>query len=186
MLFRVLKSIRQLTASGALFCESLSTGFERVVWYLYTYKRRFLRKPFPSVIHFPLLQTLTQKLFTSILPLFTTPRSHLLFASLRQFFHYVYFTCSLTYYNIARVLPNLIAIGVIMVSFLNIRTAVRSSDDVCKSDGEAYAFYRGTTPQKMYIYKGLSKFNERLRLNRYEKPLSPLCFCTAAFRKFCN
>ena len=26
---------------------------------------------------------------------------------------------------------------------------------------------------KIYIYKSLSKFNETLRLNRYEKPLSP-------------
>ena len=29
----------------------------------------------------------------------------------------------------------------------------------------------------MYICKSLSKFNETLRLNRYEKPLSPF-FCT--------
>ena len=34
--------------------------------------------------------------------------------------------------------------------------------------------------KKMYIYKGLSKFNETLRLNRFEKPLSPF-FCTENF-----
>ena len=34
--------------------------------------------------------------------------------------------------------------------------------------------------KEMYIYKGLSKFNETLRLNRYSgEPLSPLCFCIA-------
>ena len=34
----------------------------------------------------------------------------------------------------------------------------------------------------MYIYKSLSKFNETLRLNRYERPLSPfLFFCTENF-----
>ena len=32
----------------------------------------------------------------------------------------------------------------------------------------------------MYISKSLSK----LRLNRYEKPLSPLCFCTAHLKNF--
>ena len=36
----------------------------------------------------------------------------------------------------------------------------------------------------MYIYKSLSKFNETLRLNRYEKSLSPLCFCTAYLENF--
>ena len=36
----------------------------------------------------------------------------------------------------------------------------------------------------MYIYKSLSKFNETLRLNRYEKSLSPLCFCTAHLENF--
>ena len=36
----------------------------------------------------------------------------------------------------------------------------------------------------MYIYKSLSKLNEMLRLNRYEKPLSPLCFCTAHLENF--
>ena len=46
---------------------------------------------------------------------------------------------SINHYNIACVLPYLIPTGVIMVhhgTFLNIRTAVRPSDDVCKSDGE--------------------------------------------------
>ena len=32
----------------------------------------------------------------------------------------------------------------------------------------------------MYTYKSLSKFNETLKLNRYEKPLSPF-FCTENF-----
>ena len=32
--------------------------------------------------------------------------------------------------------------------------------------------------------KSLSKFNETLRLNRYEKSLSPLCFCTAHLENF--
>ena len=36
----------------------------------------------------------------------------------------------------------------------------------------------------MYIDKSLSKFKETLRLNQYEKPLSPLCFCTAHLENF--
>ena len=38
----------------------------------------------------------------------------------------------------------------------------------------------------MYTNKSLSKFNETigLRVNRYEKPLSPLCFCTAHLENF--
>ena len=45
--------------------------------------------------------------------------------------HPTCFLLSVLFYNIARMLPYLIPIGVI--------TAVRPSDDVCKSDGESGA-----------------------------------------------
>ena len=48
--------------------------------------------------------------------------------------------CTRGIYNIARVLPYLIPIGVIMVHFsTDIRTAVHPSDDVCKLYTEACA-----------------------------------------------
>ena len=86
--------------------------------------------------------------------------------------------------------PNLIPIGVIMVHFLNIRTAVRPFDDMCKSDGEACAlcykklFTGRQHHKKLCTYKSLSKVNETLRLNRYEKSISPLSFCTAHLENF--
>ena len=80
------------------------------------------------------------------------------------------------HYNIARLHPNLIPIGVTMVHFsTNARPCVHPM--TCASQmGEACAryviknFLQGDNI-KNAVYKSLSKFNETLRLNRYEKPL---------------
>ena len=86
------------------------------------------------------------------------------------------------YYNIARTLPYRNSYWHHHGTFLNIHMAVRPSD----GDDEARVRYviknlftERQHYKKMCIYKSLSHFNETLRLNRYEKPLSPLCFCTA-------
>ena len=86
------------------------------------------------------------------------------------------------YYNIARVHPNWIPIGVIMVHFsaytwpcVHLMTCASRMGEAC-ARYVIKTFYRETTPLKMYIYKSLSKFNETLRLNRYEKTLSPFFF----------
>ena len=82
--------------------------------------------------------------------------------------------------------PNLIPIGVIMVHFSTYARPCVHPMTCASQMGEACArcvlknFLQRDNTIKMYIYKSLSKFNEGLRLNRYETPLLPF-FCTENF-----
>ena len=93
-------------------------------------------------------------------------------------------------YNIACVHPNLIPIGVIMVHFstyarpcVHPMTCASQIGEACARYALCYKknFLQRDNTIKMYIYRSL-KFNETLRLNRYEKPLSPFIL----YREFCN
>ena len=90
-----------------------------------------------------------------------------------------------SHYNIARMHPNLIPIGVIMVHFSTYaRPCVHPMTCASQMGKHARAVLLKKLLQrdktiKTYIYESL-KFNETLRLNRYEKPFSPF-FCTESF-----
>ena len=90
-------------------------------------------------------------------------------------------------YNVVRVLPYLIPIGVIMVhSSTYARPCVHPMTCASQMGGSMRALcYKNVLQRdntiKMYIYKSLSKFNKTLRLNRYEKPLSSFFVCKENF-----
>ena len=91
-------------------------------------------------------------------------------------------------YNIARVHPNLIPIGAIMVHFSTYARPCVHPMTCASQMGEACAhcvikkLLQRDNTIKMYIYRSLSKFNKTFRLNRCEKPLSPFFL----YRECCN
>ena len=92
------------------------------------------------------------------------------------------------FYNIARVHPNLIPIGVIMVHFSTYARPCVHPMTCASQMGEACArcvilkklLQRDNTIKNVFFIRAM-KLNETLRLNQYEKPFSPFFY-----REFCN